>query len=263
MKGNRFYLVLLILCLTISLGLVGCKTTSPPGEGAASPAEARQAIEKELMEKPFVIGVEDSVSVYVRDNPEISREYVVGAEGMIFMALVGDIQAAGLTKPELQKSLTEKLSKFIINPDISVGVSQYRSKRVYVIGEVTLPGPVPMKGNILTVWDAIVVAGFPLKTAALWRVHVITPDVANPVVKRINLRSIMYRGQFANNDFLKSGDIVVVPSSTAASLGTYLGQVVSPAYSARGLVEVYDFFKNKQYFLNPLYGRFGAPAPSP
>ncbi len=263
MARNHFYSLLIVLCLAISLGLSGCRTSIPPGGATVSPAEARQAIEKELTEKPFVIGAEDTVAVYVRDNPELSREYVVGAEGMMFMPLIGDVQAGGLTKAELQKGLTEKLSKFIINPEVSVGVSQYRSKKVYVIGEVTTPGPVMMKGNILTVWDAIVAAGFPLKTAALWRVHVITPAAEDPVAKRINLRSIMYRGRFANNDFLKPGDIVVVPSSTAASLGTYLGQIVSPAYSARGLMEVYEFFKNKQYFLNPLYGRYGTTAPSP
>jgi len=243
--------------LAFGLALTGCNTNSDYGSGAGYTGLSREAVQKELMEKPLIIGVDDVLNIYVRHNPEVSGEFIVGPEGTIFMPLVGGVRAVGLTNDELQKGLTEKLSEFIIKPEVAVGVSQYRSKKVYVIGEVTRPGPVVMKGNILTVWDAIVEAGLPLRTAALWRVHVITPDVAKPVVKRINLRSIMYGGQFARNDFLKPGQIVVVPSTAAASLGSYLGQIVTPASQARELVTVYEFFKNKSYFLDPLYGRYG------
>jgi polysaccharide export outer membrane protein len=259
MSRHHACLFLVFLWLAIAFALTGCNTTNLSTEEAAA---SREAIEKELKEKPFLIGVDDIVKVYVHLKPgvapeyEISGEYVVGPEGVIFMPLLGDVQAAGLTKADLEESLKEKLSEFIIEPQVSVGISQYMSKKVYVIGEVALPGPVPMKGNILTVWDAIVASGFPLKTAALWRVHIISPDAEKPVAKRINLRSIMYRGKFAHNDFLKPNDIVVVPSSTAASLGSYLGQIVTPAAQGRSLAEVYDFFKNKSIYLDRNYGRF-------
>ncbi len=245
-----------VLILAFGFFLIGCNTVPDSIGQSGSAALSREEVEKELMEKPFVIGIDDVVNIYVRHNPEISGEFLVGPEGTMFMPLLGDVQAADLTKADLQKSLTERLSKFIISPEVVVGISQYRSKRVYVIGEVLRPGPVMMKGNILTVWDAIVEAGLPLRTAALWRVHVITPDVEEPVAKRINLRSIMYGGKLAHDDFLNPGDIVVVPSTAAASLGTYLGQIVAPARSARELATVYEFFKNKNYFLDPLYGRF-------
>jgi polysaccharide export outer membrane protein len=250
------------LILGVSLALTGCNTTSDSGNGPSSAAVARDAIKKELMEKPYVIGVEDVLNVYVRYNPEVSGEFIVGPEGTIFMPLLGDVRAAGLTKAELQDILAEKLARFIkFAPGeeeelVAVGISQYRSKKVFVIGEVTRPGPVLMRGNLLTVWEAVNDAGLPLPTAALWRVHVITPDVEDPVVKRINLRSIMYGGKLAQNDFLQAGDIVVVPSSVATSLGSYLGQIITPANYARRMVEVYEFFKNKSYFLDTEYGRF-------
>ncbi len=249
-------IALVIACLAVMFALTGCNTASHSPDQDVAAAASRAEVEKELREKPFVIGVDDVVSVYVHLNPDLSKDYTVGAEGTVFMPLVGNVQAAALTKAELEKSLTEKLSKFIIEPQIAVGVSQYMSKKVYVIGEVTLPGPVPMKGNVLTVWDAIVAAGLPRKTAALWRVHVISPDAEQPIAKRVNLRSIMYRGRFADNDFLKPGDIVVVPSSTAASLGEYLGQIVRPASYARDMAEIYDFFKYKSVYLDRNYGRF-------
>lgn len=259
---DRLYLVSVILVLALGLALTGCHSTDYSGEGAGSAALSREAVRKQLIEKPFIIGVEDVLNIYVRYNPEVSGEFIVGPEGTIFMPLVGDVHAAGLTKAELQKELTEKLSKFLkFAPEekdklVAVGVSQYRSKKVYVIGEVTRPGPVLMKGNLLTVWDAINDAGLPLRTAALWRVHVITPDVEHPVIRRINLRKIMYGGKFAQNDFLQPGDIVVVPSTVATSLGMYLGQIVTPANYSRRLVSIYDFFKNKSYFLDTEYGRF-------
>ncbi len=255
---NRPCVYYLVACLAaiaiVILALSGCNTTAPP---SGAPSVSRQEVKKQLMEEPFVVGVDDVLNVYVRHNPEVSGEFPVSPEGQIFMPLVGDVQAAGLTKTELQASLTEKLSKFIINPEVAVGVSQYRSKKVYVVGEVMRPGPVLMRGNILTVWDAIVEAGLPLReSAALWRVHVITPHDEQPDVRRVNLRSIMYGGKFAQNHYLQSGDIVVVPCTAATSLGSYLGQIVTPARHARELSTVYEYFRNKNYFLNPLYGQF-------
>lgn len=264
------------LCLTLSavfiavaMCLSGCKTTSSSSAAEAAAAALREQMGKELAEKPFVIGVDDAVDVYVLMKVgvpaeyQVSGQYVVGPEGVMFMPLLGEVQADGLTKAELEQSLKEKLSEYIIEPQVSVGISVYRSKRVYVIGEVGLPGPVPMKGNVLTVWDAIVAAGLPRKTAALWRTHVITPDVENPVVKRINFRDIMYRGKFAHNDYLRPGDIVVVPSTVAVSLGSYLGQIVTPATQGRNMAEIYDFFKNKSLYLDRNYGRFAPLAEQP
>lgn len=259
------------LCLTVSAVLVaslfsftGCKTTS--SSSGLSAGEVREQTEKELAETPFVIGVDDVVDVYVlmkagvAQEYQVSGQYTVGPEGLIFMPLLGNVQAAGLTKTELEESLKEKLFEYIIDPQVSVGVAMYRSKRVYVIGEVAIPGPVAMKGNILTVWDAIVAAGLPKKTAALWRTHIITPDADNPVVKRINFREIMYRGELAHNDYLKPGDIVVVPSTVAVSLGSYLGQILTPASQSREMAEIYDFFKNKSLYLDRNYGRWGPSA---
>lgn len=263
MRQNKLCPMLsaVFLPLTLCLALTGCRSTANYPEMAGSAALSREEVRKELMETPFVVGADDVLNLYVRHNPEVSGEFLVGPEGKIFMPLLGDVQAAGLTKEELEKSLSESLTKFIVNPEVSVGISQYRSKRVYVIGEVLRPGPVMMRGNILTVWDAIVEAGFPLRqTAALWRVHVITPDVENPIVKKVNLRSIMYGGKFAQNDFLRPGDIVVVPCTAATSLGNYLGQIVRPASQARELATIYEFFKNKSYFLDPLYGRYDRTA---
>lgn len=256
MTHNNLSPLLAIAVVLLCLALTGCNTTSDFSNEPGSNGLSREELEKELMAKPFIIGVDDVLNIYVRYNPEVSGEFNVSPEGTIFMPLLGDVQAADLTKEELQQSLNQKLSKFILKPEVAVGISEYRSKKVYVIGEVLRPGPVLMRGNLLTVWDAIVDAGLPLRTAALWRVHVITPDVEQPVVKRVNLRGIMYGGKLAQNEFLTAGDIVVVPSSTAASLGSYLGQVVTPASYSRRLVEVYYFFKNKSYFLDTEYGRF-------
>ena len=69
-------------------------------------------------------------------------QHLVRPDGMISLALLGDVQASGMTPLQLADQITTKLKKYIQDPNVSVVISQIHSKVVYLLGEVGKKGPV-------------------------------------------------------------------------------------------------------------------------
>jgi len=106
----------------------------------------------------YTIGPEDVLQISVWHEPEISGAVPVRPDGKISVALIGDLDAAGLTPIRLQSALTEKLKTFISNPEVAVTVQQIKSKNFNVLGEVQRPGSYPLVHSV-NVLDAIGMAG--------------------------------------------------------------------------------------------------------
>jgi protein involved in polysaccharide export with SLBB domain len=99
----------------------------------------------------------DKVRVVVFGEDKISGEYQIDIAGSVSLPLVGNLQAAGLTKPELEEALTSKLkSGYLRNPRVSVEVVSFRP--FYILGEVKNPGEYPYKSG-LNVLSAIAIGG--------------------------------------------------------------------------------------------------------
>ena len=93
------------------------------------------------MSKEYLIGPEDVLDVQVWKNcPDLCRVMPVRPDGKVSMPLVNDVQAAGLTPMELRQHLTEHLSEFLPNPEVSVIVREVHNVKVAVVGAVKVPG---------------------------------------------------------------------------------------------------------------------------
>ena len=85
----------------------------------------------------------DLIIVAVFDELKLSGEYRVQASGSIHYPLLGDVDVAGKTTAEVASSLKQKLGEdYLVNPEVTVLVKQYRLRTVTVIGKVMKPGPV-------------------------------------------------------------------------------------------------------------------------
>jgi polysaccharide export outer membrane protein len=99
----------------------------------------------------------DKIRVTVYGEDKISGEYQIDNSGTVSLPLAGTVEAAGLTKPELEHALTEKLkSGYLRNPKVTVDVVSFRP--FYVLGEVAKPGEYPYRSG-LNVLSAIAIAG--------------------------------------------------------------------------------------------------------
>jgi polysaccharide export outer membrane protein len=105
------------------------------------------------------VGPGDLFDVRVYGEPTLSAGYEVARDGTINFPLVGVVEVAGKTPPEIERELQTKLAEgYIKKPSVSVRVTEYRSKRVSVFGQVKSPGTFVFTDN-MTVVEAISKAG--------------------------------------------------------------------------------------------------------
>jgi polysaccharide export outer membrane protein len=181
----------------------------------------------------YTLGPDDIVEITVRRHPEFSGLYPINAEGKIQYKFVGDLEVKGLTKTELKDKLTQTLSKFIINPDVEVTIMEYRSKVIYVIGEVGGPGKYYMKADQISLREAVVQAGLPTLSAAMRRTQLIRPDQSGkPKVKTIDLYALLYEGKLNLDQIMVPGDVLVVPATFFAKVMRIVSPITAPVASS-------------------------------
>jgi polysaccharide export outer membrane protein len=108
--------------------------------------------------RTYVIGAEDVIFIKVWRDNDVSGQFLVRPDGRISVPLIGDVTASGRTPEQLEKDISERLSKFIREPQVNVGILVVGSKKYFILGEVNHPGSFPLvvPTNVL---EALVNAG--------------------------------------------------------------------------------------------------------
>jgi polysaccharide export outer membrane protein len=159
----------------------------------------------------YVIGPEDVLQVTVWKNDNLSRVVPVRPDGKISLPLLHDVQAAGLTAMQLRDKVSRALAEFMPNPEVSVIVTDIRSFRVSVMGEVQRPGVLLLKSST-TVLEAIAMAGGFRDFASPSKIVVVRRDPAGQTQKiPFNYNKAIRNGETEDNIVLKTGDVIVVP----------------------------------------------------
>lgn len=106
------------------------------------------------------------------------------------------------------------------------------NKKVFVLGEVTLPSVVPIQRNSVTLAEALASAGGPTPASARRELAVIRGGFAKPVVYRIDLeKALLYDDQIK----LRPGDRVVVAPTGLVTASRYMQQVLPFLVGAQAL----------------------------
>jgi len=206
--SSRLHHWSIALVLGLGLGLAGC--AGLPFFGGIERAEPPP--EPSVLERPsYVIGHGDVLRISVWRNDELSVQAVpVRPDGKISVPLLDDVQAAGLTPEELKELLTQALSEYVANPDVTVIVTQVNSKQVFVIGAVQRSGPMPLRQD-MRVLNAISAAGGFSPFAEKGDVRVIR-DTQNGLVEyRFDYGAYLKGRAPESNLLLRPGDTIVVP----------------------------------------------------
>ncbi len=107
-----------------------------------------------------VIGPDDSVSILALNSDEISKTWRISSAGELNLPMVGAVRAAGLTVQQLEDTLADRLKKFVIEPQVTVFVTDFRSQPVTVTGAVDKPGVYQLETG-KTLFEVLVMAGGP------------------------------------------------------------------------------------------------------
>ena len=181
----------------------------------------------------YTVGETDILEITVMRHPEVSGQFVINNEGNIQYEFVGDLNVLGLTKDQVKKLLTEKLSDYIIDPEITVKIVGYNSKIIYVVGEVGRPGKIYMQGDTMTAHEALVEAGLPLLSANTKAGRVITPsNTGTPIIRKVNVDKLIYQGDLRENLVMQPGDTLYVPPTFLAKTMRIIQPVAAPIGTA-------------------------------
>jgi polysaccharide export outer membrane protein len=182
----------------------------------------------------YVIGPQDVLTIQVFDQADLGGKYTVETDGTFSFPLIGRVKAGGMTLRSFEGELKTKLADgYFKNPQVTVGVETYRSQRVFVMGEVRSPGPVPLTGG-MTLIEALARAGSTMPTAsgelAIVRAKqgtngpVIPGQREDVDVVRASIRDLE-GGAMSQNVQLHDGDTIFVPRAESIYV---FGQVKTP-----------------------------------
>lgn len=200
--------IFLILAALSASALFGQQDQNKDAAAPAADAAAPAAVAVTTSDS-YVIGPSDVLAITVWKEPTLSGTILVRPDGMISLALLGDIQASGMTPLQLSEQITTKLKKYIQDPNVSVVISQIHSKVVYLLGEVVRRGPVEMTPG-MTLLEAIANAGGLTDFANKKKIYLLRNDSGTQQRIPVNYKEALKNGG-AFNLALRPGDTIVVP----------------------------------------------------
>jgi polysaccharide export outer membrane protein len=160
----------------------------------------------------YEIGAGDVVQISVWKEPDASvPSTVVRPDGKISMPLLKEVTLQGLTPRAAEQVITERLSKFISTPDVTVVVTGIHSKKVYMTGAVRKEGPLSYTYR-MTVLQAISEAGGVSEYAKRKKIYVLRHENGRDLRFDFDYEAALKGSGKSSNIVLLPGDIVVVPN---------------------------------------------------
>ena len=185
--------------------------TTVPATPPAQPPAVDSAAKKGVTPPPgYVIGTEDQLSIVFWREKELSADVMVRPDGKISIPLLNDVEAAGLTPEELRVRLMTQAQRLVEDANVTVIVRQINSRRVYITGQVSRPGPYPLAGPT-TVLQLLAIAGGLLEYADAEEILIMRNEKGTPSNFRFNYKEVIRQKNLQQNIELRPGDTVVVP----------------------------------------------------
>lgn len=198
-------------------------------------------------EEIYRIGREDVLEITVWQSADLTKMVTVNSKGTIPYPFLGDLYVAGKSPQEVEAVLTEKLSQgYVKDPQVSVSVKEYNSKKILVFGEVAKPGLYKLKSSIPLLEVLFMVGGIkgvPKRMTIIRPPHVtedaiptqaLAPSIRGrskkekvAQVREVNLLALLSKGDLSQNVTIRPGDTLYVSGVTGEKYYV-LGQVKKP-----------------------------------
>jgi len=173
--------------------------------------------------KDYVMGPEDEIEIAVWFHDELSKKLTIRSDGMITFPLVGNLKAAGLTTVQLAEKVGNGLSKYLVDPKVSVLVTKANSRKFAILGQVNSPGQYIIKSEAYLL-DLISLAGGMTPSAKLSQSILLRGR--NKIIK-LDLRGLLFQGDLKDNIPLQPGDTLIIPENLENQFYV-LGEVNKP-----------------------------------
>ena len=154
----------------------------------------------------YQIGPEDLLFIRVWREPDFTLPVAVRPDGKITMPLIGEVTASGRSPLQLTAALKESLTQYLNNPDVNVFVTEVRSKKFYIDGEMNRPGSFPLV-TPTSVLEALSRGGGFREFANTKRIRVLRGGL----VRHFNYKDVTKGKHLEQNIAVENGDHIIVP----------------------------------------------------
>jgi polysaccharide export outer membrane protein len=193
--------------LAISAGLAALSGLTLRGQTTAAVIrdQTDNAAAAAVDPNKYLVGPEDLLFIKVWREPDFTLPVAVRPDGKITMPLIGEVQAAGETPLQLTKTLSELLAKYLNNPEVNVFVTEVRSKKFYINGEVERTGSFPLV-TPTRILEALSHAGGFRDFANTKKIRILRGEK----VYYFNYREVTNGKRLEQNIYLESGDQIII-----------------------------------------------------
>ncbi len=216
--GGRAQSLVRVVVGLVGLTLVSCQSTRRGHTRADFPA---------VLEETYTIGAPDELTIAIFPQNELDQVVQVRPDGQITMNLIGDVFVEGLTPEEVDAVLSQRLREYLKGAEVTVTVSGFGSKHIYIVGEVAGPGRYSYTGKT-SVLDAVMTAGSFTRRADIGRFILVRPSETNPQVIDVDFAEVVRNGRAEYDLYLQPGDLLFVPPNGLARVGYNLEALLFP-----------------------------------
>ncbi len=163
-----------------------------------------------LAESTYLLKEGDEIEISVWGEDKLDKNVRVLPDGSVSFPLAGNMKIAGLSAPQVEAKIAEKLKAYISDPVVSVVFRSTEGNRIFVLGKVPRPGPIAMTAP-LTLTQALSVAGGLDKFAEEDQIIILRNAGGKPTQLKVKYSDILTGKDLSTNYDLKAGDTILVP----------------------------------------------------
>jgi polysaccharide export outer membrane protein len=177
----------------------------------------------------YIIGPQDQLQISVMGVAEINQLLIrVTEEGKISLPLIGEVQVEGLTGTELERKLARIFEEqnFLRNPQVTVYIQEFVSKKVTIYGAVEKPGSYPLIGR-QRILNIISTAGGLTSDAGDEIIIIREAPGGESLSIKIPISALFEQGDTSYNKLLEPNDYISVTVDRMVTIYV-MGQVAKP-----------------------------------
>lgn len=144
----------------------------------------------------------------------------VGLDGYVQLPYVGSVKMEGLTLDEAKAVLMDSLTQYLRIPDLSLVITSYGPRKVYVMGEVNKPGVQDMAIDNMNAYAALATAGGWARKGRSTRIQIMRVVDGTMYYRTLNMKAYTVKHDLTQNVEIEDGDIIYVPRSNGIKLDT-------------------------------------------
>ena len=221
--------VVVVICIE---GCASLPPLPPPVAPPSLPAPVKPSGQGLSAEYP--LGPGDGLRITIYGQGDLPPEVVLSSDGSFTYPFIGHVHAAGLTVSQLADAMAHRLAEgYLVNPQLTIAVTQYSSQQVYVLGAVKSPGVQTLKRNT-TLLELIAAAGGPTPEAGTEvmlaraqpqdETRSTGRSQSNPEAVRVNLEKLL-AGEVPQRLAIERGDTIYIPKGAFVFIA---GEVQKP-----------------------------------